>query len=86
MLKKFNFNFFNKKKGGFTYPIQKWLRLNSNSIDPMVDSKFLKMKYDHLNNKKEYRNFFIVVRLLKTLYKLIKKIKILCIQTGSIQN
>ena len=66
MLKKFNFDFFNKKKGGFTYPIQKWLKVsNSNSIDPMIDSKFLKMKNDHLNNKKEFRNFFHCSEIIK---------------------
>tara|TARA_Y100000590_G_scaffold1599_1_gene1979 strand:+ start:8065 stop:9882 length:1818 start_codon:yes stop_codon:yes gene_type:complete len=66
MLKKFNYNFFSKKKGGFTYPIQKWLNASSsNLISPMNKTKFLQMREDHLNNKREFRNFFHCSEVMK---------------------
>ena len=65
-LKKFGYNFFNKKKGGFTYPIQKWLNTSEiDSIESMNKNKFLQMKSDHLNKKKEYRNFFHCSEVMK---------------------
>jgi asparagine synthase (glutamine-hydrolysing) len=65
-LKKFGYNFFNKKKGGFTYPIQKWLNTSEiDLIESMNKNKFLQMKNDHLNKKKEYRNFFHCSEVMK---------------------
>jgi asparagine synthase (glutamine-hydrolysing) len=58
-LKKFNYNFFNIKKGGFTYPMQKWLDTSDADLNKFMNKdKFLQMKTDHLNNNKEFRNFF----------------------------
>ncbi len=58
-LKRFNYNFFNIKKGGFTYPMQKWLNTSdANQNKLMNKDKFLQMKSDHLNKNKEFRNFF----------------------------
>ena len=57
-LKKFNYNFFNIKKGGFTYPMQKWLDTSDADLNKFMNKdKFLQMKTDHLNNNKEFRNF-----------------------------
>lgn len=64
--KKFNSNFFNVKKGGFTYPIQKWLDVSEiNHIDIFNKEKFIKMKSNHIENKKEYRNFFHCCEVIK---------------------
>lgn len=64
--KKFNSNFFNVKKGGFTYPIQKWLDVSEiNHIDIFNKEKFIKMKNNHIENKKEYRNFFHCCEVIK---------------------
>ena len=64
--KKFDSNFFNIKKGGFTYPIQKWLDVSEiNHINIFNKKKFIKMKDNHLNNKREYRNFFHCCEVIK---------------------
>ena len=58
-LKKFNYDFFKIKKGGFTYPMQKWLDTSDANQNLFMDKdKFLQMKSDHLNKNKELRNFF----------------------------
>ena len=58
-LRKFNYNFFDVKKGGFTYPVQKWLNISDMKLSKFMNkSKFLKMKSDYINNNKEYKNFF----------------------------
>jgi asparagine synthase (glutamine-hydrolysing) len=58
-LKRFNYNFFKIKKGGFTYPMQKWLDTSDANRNKFMDKdKFLQMKSDHLNKNKELRNFF----------------------------
>ena len=65
-LKKFNYNFFKTKKGGFTYPMQKWLNTsNANENKFMNKNKFLQMKSDHLNKNREFRNFFHCNKVLK---------------------
>ena len=65
-LKKFNYNFFKTKKGGFTYPMQKWLNTsNANENKFMNKNKFLQMKSDHLNKNTEFRNFFHCNKVLK---------------------
>ena len=58
-LKRFNYDFFNIKKGGFTYPMQKWLNTSDAHQNKLMNKdKFLQMKSDHSNKNKEYRNFF----------------------------
>jgi asparagine synthase (glutamine-hydrolysing) len=58
-LKKLKFNFFNIKKGGFTYPVQKWLTKSDMTLKGYMNkNKFLKMRSDYINNRKEYKNFF----------------------------
>ena len=58
-LKKFNYDFFNIKKIGFTYPMQKWLNTSdAHQNNWMNEDKFLQMKLDHSNKDKEFRNFF----------------------------
>ncbi len=58
-LKRFNYNFFKIKKGGFTYPMQKWLNTSDSNQNKFMDKdKFLQMKFDHINKNREFRNFF----------------------------
>lgn len=64
-LKKFNYNFFNIKKGGFTYPTQEWLTtLDIKPHTSMNKKKFLQMKSDQINKSKEFRNFFHCMKVL----------------------
>ena len=66
ILKKFNCNFFKVKKGGFTYPLQKWLDVSKiEDFDFFNRHKFLDMKSNHLENKAEYRNFFHCCKVMK---------------------
>ena len=50
-------DFMNLKKGGFTFPIQKWLKISDNQ-SKINNLKYNKMILDHTNKKTEYRNFF----------------------------
>ena len=66
ILKKFNCNFFKVKKGGFTYPLQKWLDVSEiDELDFFNKQKFLDMKSNHLENAAEYRNFFHCCKVMK---------------------
>ena len=65
-LKKFNYDFFKVKKGGFTYPMQKWLDISKvNCVNNMKIEKFNKMKFQHENKNREYRNFFHCCEVIK---------------------
>jgi|TARA_B110000027_G_C16121329_1_gene303163 asparagine synthase (glutamine-hydrolysing) len=55
--KKISKDFLKLKKGGFTFPIQKWLKVSKNKFK-LNDSKYNDMVLNHLNKKSEYRNFF----------------------------
>ena len=55
--KKISKQFMKLKKGGFTFPIQKWLKISDNRFK-LNNSKYNQMVFNHINKKSEYRNFF----------------------------
>ena len=69
MKKKLNIDYFKIKKGGFTYPIQSWLNISqTNPAINMNKEKFLQMKLDHIDKKREYRNFFHCCKVVENFY------------------
>ena len=57
-------NFMKLKKGGFTFPIQKWLKIQDNQFK-INNSTYNRMVFNHINKKSEYRNFFHCNNALK---------------------
>ena len=55
--KKISKDFIKLKKGGFTFPIQKWLKIEDNQFKTN-NLKYNNMSLNHKNKKSEYRNFF----------------------------
>lgn len=55
--KKISKDFMKLKKGGFTFPIQKWLKISQNNFK-LNNLKYNHMVSNHINKKSEYRNFF----------------------------
>ena len=55
--KKISKDFMKLKKGGFTFPIQKWLKISQNNFK-LNNLKYNHMVLNHINKKSEYRNFF----------------------------
>lgn len=56
--KKISKDFMNLKKGGFTFPMQKWLTPIQYETNFLNNNIIQKMQESHTNEKREYRNFF----------------------------